>query len=164
MATLTSKMKSFLPPILWIVVFEVVSAFIGLTSNTPENMVWYDTLEKSVFTPPDQVFSIVWPILYALIALTGFKIWQSQKASGHKTLLAVFIAYILLNWAWSYVFFNLHLVLTAFIIILIMNILNAYIIAQYNGKQKSISLLMTPPLLWTSFAMYLTFTIWLLNS
>ena len=36
---------------------------------------WYGDLRKPSFTPPDEVFPIVWTGLYALIAWSGWRVW-----------------------------------------------------------------------------------------
>ncbi len=57
--------------IVWILFFEMIGFFLGLL--TQANIYsWYEGLHKSILTPPGWVFSVVWLILYALLAIVGF--------------------------------------------------------------------------------------------
>jgi translocator protein len=69
---------------------------------------WYRRLEKPSFTPPDQVFPIVWTSLYALIAWSGWRVWSAAPSRERKQALRRWISQLLANAKWSKLFFGQH--------------------------------------------------------
>src|SRR5690242_20539185 len=103
-----NKTKNILLLLAWITVFQAVSAGIGLV--TAEDITgWYATLVRPDFAPPNFVFPIVWPALYLLIAIAGWRIFCVNRTSI-QPLGALFIIYMALNWTWSFIFFSLHMI------------------------------------------------------
>lgn len=144
---------------LWIIGYLVVSFTIGqLTQGGIQG--WYQDLQKPALNPPNWIFPIMWSVLYVMIATTGWLLWEKGAGTGLKTL---FIAYTLMNWLWSPLFFGLHQTAFAFAWIMMINALNlAFIIKAWFGAPTAAKLMISP-LLWTSFAAYLNLAIWLLN-
>ena len=77
--------------------------FIMAFLQTAPQMAWYETLKRSSLTPPGYVFSIVWSILYFLIALSGCIVWKN--AANHSK--GIFFGQLLAQVIWSYSFFYL---------------------------------------------------------
>ena len=153
-------MNKYVQPALWIIAYQAISYGIGVV--TRENMGWYDSLEKSSLNPPDIAFPIVWTILYVLLALAGWKMWQVRKTA--PIAFAAYWVQMLLNWGWSFVFFAAHLVLAGFIWIVIFDLaMLAFIVLAWKANLKLPALLVLPTLLWGSFAGYLNYSIWVLN-
>lgn len=130
-----------------------------LTKNAVST--WYQALNKSPLTPPDWAFPAVWTILYTLIAISLWIIWQNRQNPAHKqSAKPALIAYALqlaLNYAWSPVFFGLRAFDAAFYLSLIMVVAiaaNIYLAGKIN---KIASALLIPYWLWTCFAAHLTF-------
>ncbi|OGF24844.1 TspO protein [Candidatus Falkowbacteria bacterium RIFOXYB2_FULL_34_18] len=126
---------------------------------------WYTTLEKPFFNPPSWVFGPVWILLYALMGIALYLVYQ-KIGTGNlvKWALIIFFIHLILNALWSILFFGMQnpglgfleiIVLWVFIIIVI--------ILFYKIDARTIWLLL-PYLLWVSFAMVLNFSIWRLNS
>jgi len=155
-------MQKYLKPALWIIGFQAVSALIGMV--TQSGMPWYDTLEKSDFTPPDIAFPIVWTCLYVMLALAGYYAWNYAKIHGKDSrIFLLFWVQMFMNWGWSFVFFGLQMVLPAFIWICALNIaMLALILAAYRPL-RIVSWLVLPTLIWGCFAGYLNYMIWVLN-
>ncbi|MEM9468860.1 MAG: TspO/MBR family protein [Pseudomonadota bacterium] len=152
-------MLSFLKLVLWIAVFLAISFGIGqLTAANIES--WYALLDKPRFTPPNLAFPIVWSILYALIATTGWFLWQQKELKEEKKIYAVYVA---LNWLWSPVFFGLHQPMLGFFWIIAVNAVNIVFILKARKTLKIGAILMIFPLLWTLFAAYLNLGVWILN-
>ena len=86
-------MAKFIALIVFVAVLETVGALIG-TSFTPGE--WYDALDKPFFTPPGALFGLVWPILYFLIAVAGWRVFSSEREMPGWGL---WFAQLLLNWA-----------------------------------------------------------------
>ncbi len=125
---------------------------------------WYTTLEKPWFTPPGSIISAVWIILFALMGLSLFLIWQKGISSANtKIALGVFAFQLLVNILWSYVFFSLQSPLAAFVVILFLWLLIMQCIIRFWYIRKEAALLLVPYILWVSFAAFLNYNLWRLN-
>jgi len=69
---------------------------------------WYRQLDKPRFTPPDKVFPVVWTTLYALIAWSGWRIWNAAPSRERNTALRLWISQLAANAKWSKLFFGQH--------------------------------------------------------
>ena len=69
---------------------------------------WYRELDKPDFTPPDEVFPIVWTSLYALIAWSGWRVWCAAPSHYRTTALRLWISQLAANAKWSKLFFGQH--------------------------------------------------------
>ncbi|WP_454785724.1 TspO/MBR family protein [Legionella sp. WA2024007413] len=149
--------------IIWILSFELIGFFLGLL--TQANIYsWYDRLHKSTLTPPGWVFSVVWSILYAFLAIVGFKLWQNRSKPQIKIVMPLYIIQLIMNWLWTPIFFQLHWIGFSFLWILVMISLNAIIILKIKDTERGSALLLTPYFLWLIFASYLNGMIWILNT
>lgn len=155
-------MKNIATLILWIAAFEAVSYVIGMRTQDGVDT-WYAGLRHPPGTPPDWVFPVVWTTLYALIAAAGWTYWRRRRESDGVALLALFAGYTALNWSWSFVFFGMHAPLAGLIWIALMNIVAVILIVKSCRDARPAALLMTPPTLWTIYAMYLNCGILWLN-
>lgn len=138
----------------WVVAFLTISFFIG--EVTRENMGWYDTLEKSPLNPPRIAFPIVWTTLYIMLAIVGANLWQQKSGrNGHKHLI-FFSLYMMINWAWSFIFFSLHLIDLGFAWILLSDFVLVFLIYSLMKDGRNLwAYLLCPTLLWGGFAAYL---------
>jgi translocator protein len=125
---------------------------------------WYTTLDIPWFTPPGSIISAVWIILFALMGLSLFSIWQKGISSiDTKISLGIFASQLMVNILWSYAFFGLQSPLAAFIVILFLWLLIMQCIIRFWYIRKEAALLLVPYILWVSFAAFLNYTIWRLN-
>lgn len=148
------SLTKILAPIVWVAAFLSISYFIGQV--TRENMGWYADLIKSPYTPPDLAFPIAWSLLYTLLAIAGSQLWARKTAPNGRNIFILFGVYMLVNWAWSFIFFAAHAITLGFIWILISDLLLFFLIALlWRHKDKVTALLVTPTLLWSIFAAYL---------
>jgi len=125
---------------------------------------WYVTLQKPSWTPPAYVFGPVWTILYAMIAIAGWRVFIKMSASGKKT--EAFWMYSLqltCNLLWSFFFFFLKNPLFALIDILTLLLLIIFNIKAFYRIDKVAGILLVPYLIWTFYAFLLNFAIWSLN-
>lgn len=142
-----------------IIVFIVVA--IGSVATSPQIPVWYATLARPAWAPPNWLFPVVWTILYILIGISLFLVWR--KGLESKQALVVFAVQLGLNLLWSLVFFGLHSIVGGLVIILMLwmailaNIIVFYRISKWAG------LILLPYLVWVSIASYLNYSIYLLN-
>ena len=125
---------------------------------------WYAGLNKPFFTPPDWLFGPVWTVLYLLMALSAFLVWQKGLDSpAVKIALALYLLQLILNALWTPLFFGLKMPLVAFIEILLL--WTAIVLTIIASARVSIlaGLLLLPYIVWTSFAALLNCSLWLLN-
>jgi benzodiazapine receptor len=139
--------------------------FIGSLFTQPSISTWYATLEKPSITPPNWVFSPVWIALFVLMGISLFLIWRTGLAEREaKVALGCFGAQLVLNLAWSMLFFGLRSPLGGLIDIAALWILIALTIFYFFKISKVACLLLLPYIVWVSFAAVLNFFIWRLNS
>jgi len=125
---------------------------------------WYPQLSKPSWTPPSAVFGPVWSALYLMMALAAWLVWRSRGFSRATLPLALFAAQLLLNLAWSAIFFGLRLPGLAFAeILLLWALILATLIAFWRVTPLAGCLLL-PYLAWVTFAAALNFAIWRLNA
>jgi tryptophan-rich sensory protein len=151
--------KNQLKLIVWIVAFQGIGFLSGLL--TRNNMSWYQGLNKSSLTPPGVAFSIVWPVLYIFLAVVGWHLWQRRDRQEMRLARYCFFGQLFMNWAWTPIFFHLHMIGFGFFWLLV---LSGLTFATINFlKNKFMLLLLIPYLLWLFFASYLNGVIWLFN-
>ena len=125
---------------------------------------WYDSLVKPPLQPPAWIFTPAWIILYGTLftalILYSLNITSKNKISGY----VYFIIHIIFNLLWSPVFFCLHKINIAFIIIFVMIITALLMMFQFFRISKLSGFILFPYFVWLMYAAYLNFELWLLNS
>ncbi len=121
----------------------------------------YNNLEKPLLTPPSVVFSIVWTILYILMAISYGRL-KIKKLTDAK-INFIFFAQIVINLLWPIFFFRLNWLLFAFFWILLLIVFVVLMIIEFYKKDKLAGLLQIPYLLWILFAAYLNLSFYILN-
>ena len=118
---------------------------------------WYAILNKPFFSPPNWVFGPVWTILYILMGISLYLIWQKREIP------AIFWVQLILNTAWSIIFFGMRNPTLAFIDILILWVSILLTIKVFSKINKLAGRLLIPYLVWVSFATILNLGILILN-
>ena len=154
--------KDYINLIIWITGLILIGSFIG---NSTKNNIdsWYNTLDRSSLTPPSYIFSIVWTILYTLIAISGWIIWKAIPDKKIKAIKKIYISQLILNWSWTPLFFTCQLTGLSLLCVNSIILLVAMLIFKSYKTLKTVSLLLLPYLLWLMLASYLNFYIWLYN-
>ena len=125
--------------------------------------IWYASLNKPSFSPPNWVFGPVWTTLYILLGISFFLIWKEEASKERDLAIKVFSIQMLLNFAWSFLFFYFNLIGAALIeIILLWTSIAAMIYLFYKIKPFA-AYLNIPYLLWVSFATILNAGYYFLN-
>ncbi|WP_341894848.1 TspO/MBR family protein [Ferrovibrio terrae] len=124
---------------------------------------WYPTLAKPALTPPDLAFPIVWTLLYALMAIAAWLVWRSAGLRRARGALTMFGIQLLLNLAWSALFFGLQRPDLALAEIAILWAAIATTATLFWRHDRRAALLLAPYLAWVSFAVWLNAAIWWLN-
>ena len=147
---------------MWIVLSLAVGGLSGLLSRGGLE-VYLETAVQPVWSPPPVVFPIVWSILYTLMGVGAARIWLSEDSVMRSRGLNIFIAQLVVNFFWSLIFFNLQAFGFAFIWLLLLWGLVAWMIAVYSKADPLAAWLQVPYLLWITFAAFLNAAVWFLN-
>ncbi|GAB3687826.1 TspO/MBR family protein [Nocardiopsis oceani] len=139
------------------------AALIGVLSNTGTSAD-YAALQQPEWAPPSWLFSPVWTVLYAMIALSGWMVWRLRGWRGARVELSLFAAQLLLNAAWTPLFFAAGLRGTALVDIVLLVATLAVTIALFARVSRWAAALLVPYWTWTVFATALNFSIWQLNT
>ena len=124
---------------------------------------WYASLNRPSFSPPNWVFGPVWTSLYILLGISFFLIWKEEASKERYLAIKVFSIQMLLNFAWSFLFFYFNLIGAALIeIILLWTSIAAMIYLFYKIKPVA-AYMNIPYLLWVSFATILNAGYYFLN-
>jgi len=139
---------------------------IGILSSllTKDTMGKYKELQQPLFSPPGWVFPIVWSVLFLMMGIASYLIYYHgfQKAKV-KNALAFYGMQLALNFFWTIIFFRFELRGFAFLWILTLLSLIVFTTVKFYKIEKIAAYLMTPYILWVSFASILNFSIWQLN-
>jgi translocator protein len=149
--------------IAWVVVIELLGGLSGWLSNSGYGNAWFDALQKPTFMPPGRAFGVVWPILYALMGIAVAMILTEAPSPRRQAALTLFFIQLVLNFAWSPIFFAAHDMTTAKIVIFVMAATAAAAAGQFLRLRRAAGLLMTPYLAWLIFAATLNASIEQLN-
>ena len=120
----------------------------------------YANLNQPSWAPPSEVFGPVWTVLYAMIAVAGWLVWRS---SGWSWALGVYAAQLVLNAAWTPLFFGAGRYDLAMADITVMWILIGLTIFGFWRLSRWAALLLVPYWMWVTFAAALNWSIWRLN-
>ena len=131
-----------------LVLAVILTAYIGSRASIDvSNDLWYTSLNKSDLNPPGYVFGIVWPILYILMMISAFL--------SYEKIYIVFNIQLVLNAAWSWLFFKFQMPLVSLLDIYLLIALNIFILTLMFKESKLAFLLFIPYVVWISFASYL---------
>jgi tryptophan-rich sensory protein len=124
---------------------------------------WYERLKKPAWRPPNRLFAPVWTILYLMIAISGWLVWREAGFTGAALPLAVYALKLLLNAAWTPLFFGLHRPDLGFVDIVLLWLSIVATIMLFVPISFGAALLLVPYLAWVTFATALNFAVWRLN-
>jgi tryptophan-rich sensory protein len=123
---------------------------------------WYASLSKPSWTPPNAVFGPVWSALYLLMGIAAWLVWRSS-APGTALALSLFGVQLLLNVAWSALFFGLRLPAAGFAEICVLWLAIGATALAFSRVSVLAACLMLPYEAWVTFAAALNLAIWRMN-
>lgn len=135
----------------------------GRLSNSGYGNPWFDALAKPAIMPPGWAFGVAWTILYILMGFALAIILNARGARAREAAIALFAGQLVLNLAWSPLFFAAHKITLAFWLILALLVLAALTTAAFAGIRRAAALLMLPYLAWLGFAATLNYQFIALN-
>ena len=124
---------------------------------------WYAQLKKPRYTPPNWAFGPVWTILYVLMGISVFLVWQRISTNGAVLAFILFWIQLALNAFWSIIFFGMKSkgggVVTIILLwlLILVTIITSFRVSSWAGA------LLIPYIAWVSVASYLNIGVWWLN-
>jgi len=122
---------------------------------------FYAQLSKPSWAPPAAVFGPVWSVLYCLMGVSAWLVWRSPRRS--RSALGLFVAQLVANAFWSWLFFAWHRGAFAAAEVLLLLALIALTVRAFWQSDRLAAVLLVPYLLWVAFASALTWSVWQSN-
>jgi benzodiazapine receptor len=146
------------------IIICLAAGFIGSLFTTTGPGSWYSNIQKPSFNPPGWIFGPVWTLLYILMGISLYLIWQKGIADPHiKIALLIFAVQLVLNILWSILFFGMRSPMLGLIGITLLWVFILLTIINFYPVSKPASFILIPYILWVSFAAVLNFAIFRLN-
>lgn len=131
---------------------------------TKDNMIMFDYIKKPALAPPQWLFPIAWSILYVLMGVAAYLVGVSHKPKTQICrALLLYAVQLVLNFFWPIIFFNGEKYLFALIWLIAMLLFVLATSVSFWRIDKRAGVLMLPYVLWTAFATYLNYGIYVLN-
>ncbi len=141
----------------------MVGAFAGFFTSSGVNG-WYLIANKPSFNPPNWLFAPVWTALYLMMGIAFYLVWTKEADKAVKKMaIILFSVQLLLNFAWSFIFFYAHQPGWAFVEIIAMWVMILLTTIWFGKISPLAAWLLVPYISWVSFASLLNFYIWKLN-
>lgn len=118
---------------------------------------WFASLVKPAIYPPPALFGLVWTVLYVLMGLALAMIGAARGAPGRGLAMALFLLQLVINLAWSPLFFGAGQITGALILIIVLDIAVLFTVIQFNRVRPMAAVLLLPYLTWILFATWLTY-------
>jgi translocator protein len=145
----------------------LATAFVGGLASRPAQSTWYEQLRKPSFQPPRQAFPIVWPILYATIAVVSARTLDRLRTEGRddeaRAYTVALGGNLAVNAAWSWVFFSRRQLGAAAVTAAALTASSADLTRRSVRAQGAPGAALTPYAMWCAFATALSTRIWMLN-
>ena len=122
---------------------------------------WYSLINKPSFNPPSWIFAPVWTTLYLMMTIAIWFFWHSKNKDMNT--IYIYFIHIVFNTTWSIVFFGLHEIFYALLILILLICLIIILILRFKRVNMLSFYLMIPYLLWCCYALILNLNLVLLN-
>lgn len=141
----------------------VVGSLIGYWSNSGFSNGWFARLTMPAFMPPGWVFGVVWTTLYTLMGIALALILALPPSKARRDALWLFGGQLAINFAWSPVFFGLHMIDVALVVIVVLLVMVLATANSFRRLNKVAGWLLIPYLLWLCLATALNYETGRLN-
>lgn len=148
-----------------LITIVLITEFVGLVASLLSGKIKnvYLSINKPALAPPSWVFGIVWSVLYLIIGVAAYIVYESEKTEQRKKAIWLYWLQLFVNFVWPIVFFRFLMFRVALLVIVILDILVVITTREFYKINKVAGKLMIPYLLWLMFASYLNLGIALLN-
>lgn len=156
-----SKIAAASGLVLWLAVCFLVAA-VGAAASLQAG-IFYAGLVRPVWAPPAAVFGPVWSMLYAMMAVAAWLVWERRELRPARIALAFFVLQLILNALWSWLFFGWKQGALSFLDVVLLWVLIVATLMLFWRVRLLAGLLLVPYLAWVTFASALNYQIWQLN-
>lgn len=122
----------------------------------------YKSVTKPFLSPPAVLFPIVWTVLYILMGISSYIVWERDGEKLRRPV-TVYAIQLFLNFLWPIFFFSFKAYFFSFIWLILLWAFVLVMVIEFSRISKAAGLLQVPYLLWTTFAAYLNLGVYLLN-
>jgi len=136
-----------------------LAGIIGSFFTAPAIPAWYATLNKPAFTPSGMVIGTVWLLLYTLMGISLYLVWQKGVSKKTRPAFYAFGVQLALNALWSVLFFGLRSPLYGLIGIVALWVAILVTIIRFRKISKQAAWLLVPYIAWVTFAAFLNWSI-----
>ena len=140
------------------IIIPIVIGFLGSLIGNVQN--GFDGISKPSFTPPMIVFPIVWIVLYVLMGISSYLVYENGDDEGA---LLIYGIQLIINSLWTFFFFNLKWFLFSFILVLVILGLVIVMTIKFYKVNKIAGYLQIPYIIWLIFAAILSLNVYFLN-
>ena len=141
-----------------------LAGIIGSLFTRPAISSWYVFIQKPFFSPPNWIFTPIWLLLYTLMGISLFLVWnEGFEKHDVKFAVYVFLGSLVLNSLWSIIFFGMKNILAAFFEICLLFFVLVFVFIRFYHIKKTAAYLLIPYILWVLFAGILNYSIFVLN-
>ncbi len=152
------------------VLLPLIAGALGAIATSEAVPTWYAGLAKPAWNPPPWLFAPVWTVLYVAMGVASWLIWRiAARSEGAglstavRTALLLYAAQLVVNTAWSPIFFGLKRPDLALVVIVVLSILVAFTTWHFLRLSRAAGLLLVPYAGWVTFATALNAAVWQLN-
>jgi len=167
LSELASRGQLRLAYLRWAIVTVPLILLLGFASGrlapSGSDNPWFVRLTKPAIMPPEWAFPVAWTIIYVLLGLALAMVINARGARGRGIALTVFAVQMAINLAWSPVFFGMHQVTIALVMIVALIVLVTLTAVLFWRVRKGAALLLLPYLAWLCFAGVLNYELDRLN-
>ena len=148
----------------WGLIVWLAIAFLpaALAAGTPPDA-WFRSLRAPPLNPPGWLFAPVWSAIFTTIGVAAWLLWQRAPWPGAPAAWFAFAAQLVLNAAWTPLFFGLHRPDLALACIAALDLAIAACVVTWWPHRRAAAMLMLPYAGWVAFATYLNLGFWWLN-
>jgi tryptophan-rich sensory protein len=140
------------------------AAAVGAAGSSSAREFYGMLLDRPPWAPPGWLFGPVWTLLYALMAVAVWRVWQHGGWRRQRGALVLYLLQLGVNALWSWLFFAWRLGMWACVDIALLSGLVAVMIAVFAQRSRLAPWLLAPYLAWLAYAGALCVRLWRTNS
>lgn len=130
---------------------------------SPRAAMWFASLYKPAWTPPDALLTVLWLAVYVMSAVAAWRIWRRRHSHRAEVALGLYFVQLGLAAAWPPVFFGLRSPGAGLLLLLLLLTTLGFTIRAFAQVRRSAAALLAPCFAWALFSTLLGFSIWWLN-
>ncbi len=146
--------------LVFILFITFAASYIGAYTTTTFKEPWYSSINLPAYSPPSWIFPPVWTTLYIMMSIAVWIIWINFF---DKKILKIYFIHLFFNSIWSIIFFGFHSIGIALINLIIILAFIMILMKAYYDKSRISFFLMVPYFIWSSYALILNVSIFILN-